>query len=81
MNDQSPRNEMKSLAQALYEANPAVGWNPKWDNLEPMQRMWWINYENLVRNYLEAEARNNASDSHQVYTDTSHHMNKTMNAS
>jgi hypothetical protein len=81
MNDHSPRPEIMSLAQALYEANPAVGWNPKWENLDPMQRLWWTNYERLVRNYLEAEARRDATDARQNFTETNPHLKKAMSAS
>jgi hypothetical protein len=81
MNDHSPRPEIMSLAQALYEANPAVGWNPKWENLDPIQRMWWTNYERLVRNYLEAETHRDSAESHQNFAETNQRVKESMSAS
>jgi hypothetical protein len=46
------RKPLKSLAQALFEASPTVGWQGTWDRLGEPQRQWWEAYAEVARAYL-----------------------------
>ena len=46
----------KTLAQVLYELNPAIGWSPAWHALDQHQRRWWTDYEMTARAYILRES-------------------------
>ena len=51
------RKPTKSLAQALFEAAPTVGWQGTWERLGEQQQQWWEAYADVARSYLATQER------------------------